>query len=101
LRERHASCRWHAWPGEEFFVVAAGTVQIVEYGRYQGPGSGFGEIALLRGIPRTATVRAITDVKLWALTRRSFIAAVTDDAQATRLAGAVVAERLASPRKPS
>jgi CRP-like cAMP-binding protein len=83
-------------PGDEFFVVADGSVEIVEYGRHLGPGSGFGEIALLRDVPRTATVRAVTEVRLWALTRRSFIAAVTDDADATQLADAVVAERLAS-----
>jgi hypothetical protein len=84
--------------GNEFFVVADGTVDIVEYGRHQGPGSGFGEIALLRDVPRTATVRAATDVRLLALTRPAFIGAVSGHGDATHLADAMVAEYLARPR---
>ena len=86
--------------GQEFFVIADGTVEIVEYGRRQGPGSAFGEIALLRDIPRTATVLAATDVSLLALTRAAFIAAVSDHGDATHLADAIVAEHLARPRVP-
>lgn len=84
--------------GEEFFVVEDGTVEIVEYGRRQGPGTGFGEIALLRDVPRTATVRALTDVRLWALSRPSFIAAISGQGDATYLAEAVVNEQLARAR---
>jgi MFS family permease len=84
--------------GQEFFVVADGTVEIVEYGRRQGPGSGFGEIALIRDVPRTATVRAATDVSLLALTRAVFIGAVSGHGDATQLADAMVAEHLARPR---
>ena len=69
--------------GQEFFVVADGMVDIVEYGRRQGPGSGFGEIALLRDVPRTATVRAATDVRLLALTRPAFLGAVSGHGDAT------------------
>jgi MFS family permease len=84
--------------GEEFFVVADGDVDVVEYGRRQGPGSGFGEIALLRDVPRTATVRAATDVSLLALTRAAFLGAVSGHGDAAHLADAVVAEHLARPR---
>jgi MFS family permease len=85
-------------PGEEYFVIEHGTARIEEFDRQQGPGSGFGEIALLRDVPRTATVRAATDLRLWAITRPSFVAAVTGHGDATRLADAVVAEYLARPR---
>lgn len=86
-------------PGDEYFVIDHGTVSIEEYGRTQGPGSGFGEIALLRDVPRTATVRAIDDLRLWVLGRSNFIAAVSGHGDARRLADAVIAEHLArSPR---
>lgn len=83
--------------GEDFFVIADGTAEIVEYGRNQGPGTGFGEIALLHDVPRTATVRAVTDLRLWALTRKAFIAAVTAHGEATRLVSAIIAEHLSHP----
>ena len=56
-------------PGDRFYVVRSGGVSIL--GRTFGPGEAFGEIALLRDVPRTATAVAVTDVELVALERRS------------------------------
>jgi MFS family permease len=87
-------------PGTEFYAIADGEVEIVEYGRTQGPGSGFGEIALLADVPRTATVRALTDLELWSLDRRSFVAAVNSHGDVAGLADSTIAEHLARPRAP-
>ena len=84
-------------PGEDFMIIESGHVEIVEYQRVIGPGDGFGEIALLRDVPRTATVRALDDVHLWALGRRTFLAAVTGWPDARRAADDVVEGYLQRP----
>ena len=66
-------------------------------GRDAWPGEAFGEIALLRDIPRTATVTAVEDTKLLALERDEFIAAVTGHAPSREAADAVIGARLAAP----
>jgi hypothetical protein len=83
--------------GSEFFVIEEGSVEIEEYGRRQGPGEGFGEIALLLDRPRTATVRAITDVHLWTISRGAFVAAVSAHTDVTQLATATIEDHLARP----
>jgi hypothetical protein len=84
-------------PGTEFYAIADGMAEIVEYGRTPGPGSGFGEIALLADVPRTATVRALTDLTLWSLDRVSFVAAVSSYPDVASLADATMVTRLANP----
>jgi hypothetical protein len=84
--------------GTDFYVIDDGSVEIEADGRHVGPGSAFGEIALLRDIPRTTTVRAVTDVYLWTVTRRAFVAAVSAHEDVSRLADATVREHLARPR---
>src|SRR5207245_2727821 len=62
-----------------FYVSEEGGVEATVDGRSPGtlgPRDHFGEIALLRDIPRTAGVRTRTDVELYALARDDFIAAV-------------------------
>jgi CRP-like cAMP-binding protein len=78
--------------GDRFYVIRSGTVPIL--GRTFGPGAGFGEIALLRDVPRTATASAVTDVELVALEREPFVAAVTGHAPSAAAADTVVAARL-------
>lgn len=83
--------------GDRFYVVASGEVEVAIDGRPQGslgPGEHFGEIALLRDVPRTATVTARTEVELFALEREDFLAAVTGHSASAEAAEAVVGARL-------
>jgi MFS family permease len=66
--------------GNHFYAIAAGRASVErEDGstRELEPGDFFGEIALLRDVPRTATVRAVEPLRLFALERDGFLAAVT------------------------
>jgi CRP-like cAMP-binding protein len=58
-----------------------------------GRGDGVGEMALLRAIPRTATVTAVDDVLAYALDREAFLVAVTGHARTTTAADSVVTSR--------
>jgi CRP-like cAMP-binding protein len=85
-------------PGDRFFIVAEGTVEVSEYGRAiaeLGPGGYFGEIALIRDVARTATVTTATQTVLYALDRDDFLAAVTSHAPSAEAAEEVVSSRLA------
>lgn len=83
--------------GDRFYVVGSGEVEVLLDGvppRREGPGSYFGEIALLRDVPRTATVQAATDVELFALDRDDFLPAVTGHAGSAEAAESVIGSRL-------
>jgi MFS family permease len=85
-------------PGDRFYVVETGRLEVLVDGRRvreHGPGEGFGEIALLRAVPRTATVRAVQDSALRALPREAFLAAVTASGPAAAAADSVATARLA------
>jgi hypothetical protein len=82
-----------------FYVIEEGTVEVFvddALVREEGPGEYFGEIALLRGGPRTATVRAVTPVTVLALERDDFLEGVGSQARTAREVEAVVVERLAA-----
>jgi MFS family permease len=83
--------------GDRFYIVDSGSVRVgLECGeRESGPGDYFGEIALLRDVPRTATVTAATPTRLYALERADFLAAVTGHALAEAAAHDVVEARFA------
>jgi MFS family permease len=83
--------------GDRFYIVDSGTVRIgFDAGEKEsGAGDYFGEIALLRDVPRTATVTAATATRLYALERADFLAAVTGHALAEAAAHEVVDARLA------
>ena len=83
--------------GDRFYVVESGElgVDLPSGHKVEGPGGWVGEIALLRAIPRTATVRALTDVQLLALDREVFLDSVTGHDRASQAASFIVGERLA------
>ncbi len=83
--------------GDRFYVIETGTLVVTKGGQRiaeLGAGDCFGEIALLRDVPRTATVTASTAVVLQALDRRHFIPAVTGHGDAQEAAELVVSSRL-------
>jgi len=84
-------------PGEEFHVIASGSASVTVRGEPRPPlGSGdcFGEIALLRDIPRTATIIAAEPLHTYALRREQFLAAVASSARSGVAAESFVAARL-------
>jgi MFS family permease len=83
--------------GDLFYVVADGELEVTvagEHVRFLGRGDCFGEIALLRDVPRTASVTARTDVLLDALDGVSFIASVTGHDPSAHAARELVRGRL-------
>ncbi len=85
-------------PGDRFYVVERGEVEVVDADGLSvariGEGGYFGEIALVRDVPRTAGIRAPADAGLLALDRDEFIAAVTGHAPSAAAAEAVVSARM-------
>jgi CRP-like cAMP-binding protein len=87
--------------GDRFYLIASGEVEVLVDGRpvaLERPGEGLGEIALLRDVPRTATVRAKLESELYALGREPFLAAVTAHPASDAAARGLAASRLAQTR---
>jgi MFS family permease len=87
--------------GERFFLVVDGKVEFAVEGRTVGTASAggqFGEIALLRDEPRTATVTALEDTYLFALAREDFLRAVRGEAGVLAAAEDLAGARLSRAR---
>jgi MFS transporter/cyclic nucleotide-binding protein len=88
-------------PGDRFYAVAGGRLQVTIGGvpiATNLRGDGIGEIALLYGVPRTATVTAASPATVFALSREDFLCAVTGHTPTARAATAIADERLAQDR---
>ncbi len=83
--------------GDRFYVIERGRVDVTirdEFVRSETAGDSFGEIALLRDVPRTATVTAATDTVVRSIDRDLFLPAVTGHGAATERAEQLVTWRL-------
>ncbi len=87
--------------GDRVYLVASGELAVDvdgQQGATLGAGDVFGEIALLHDVPRTASVRTLTDCKLLSLGREEFLAAVTGHPGSAAEAAVVVSARLGALR---
>ncbi|HEY7526969.1 MAG TPA: cyclic nucleotide-binding domain-containing protein [Candidatus Limnocylindria bacterium] len=90
-------------PGDHFYIVTSGRVLVTVDGREvreEEAGESFGEIALLRSVPRTATVRALEPTEMVLLERSPFLEAVTGLPASEAVAHAVADARLAVAGEP-
>jgi hypothetical protein len=84
-------------PGDRFFIIDSGEVEVAHGDtvlRHERQGEYFGEIALLRNVPRTAEVRAVSDTVLKALDGATFLEAVLASSEAASAAETIVARRI-------
>jgi Cyclic nucleotide-binding domain/Major Facilitator Superfamily len=85
--------------GDAYYAIAAGQFDVFQDGRFLrrcGRGEGTGEIALLRAVPRTASVIARTDATVYGLAREPFLTAVLGHAATQRQAEDIAAAQLAA-----
>ena len=89
--------------GDAYYAVASGELDAQQDGQFLrrvGRGEGVGEIALLRAIPRTASVIAHTDATVYELNRDLFLTAVVGHAATQRRADHIADTRLATGAAP-
>ncbi|KAM9196201.1 cGMP-dependent protein kinase 1-like [Mergus octosetaceus] len=73
--------------GNAMYIVAEGQLSVTQRGRQLrtlGPGDVFGELAILYHCKRTATVQALSSVRLWAIDRQRYRAITTSSAKQRR-----------------
>lgn len=90
-------------PGELYYAIAAGQLEVSQQGHLLSTlsrGDGFGEIALVRGVPRTATVTATTPATLYTLDKAAFVLVLTGHALAASRAHQVADARIAATPDP-
>ncbi len=83
--------------GDRYYLLASGAADVLIDGAVVnrlGPGEGFGEIALLRDVPRTASVLTTAPCELFALDRATFLAAVSADSRSFAAADETANRRL-------
>jgi nitroimidazol reductase NimA-like FMN-containing flavoprotein (pyridoxamine 5'-phosphate oxidase superfamily) len=88
-------------PADKFFIIVDGEAEVLREGDGEaetlntlGRGDFFGEIAILRDLPRTATVRAVTPVTLLAMERDAFRALVAESLGTTDQFDRVIRDRM-------
>lgn len=89
-------------PGDDFHVIVDGEVDVVIDGdevKTLGPSDYFGEIAILYDTPRTATVRARTDLTTMSVDAVSFVAVVTGYMGSSDMVTSMAQARLAENRE--
>jgi MFS family permease len=85
--------------GDAYYAIAAGELDVLHNGHFlrrYGRGEGVGEIALLRDIPRTATVIAHSAATVYELHRDLFLTAVLGHAPTQLRADSIAGARLAT-----
>jgi hypothetical protein len=90
--------------GDRYFVIESGVARVTQRGaelRTMGPGEGFGEIALLRDVARTATVTAVEPCVLLTLERHDFLEVVTGHEQLRDAVERTAEERSAAGAEPA
>src|SRR4051795_1131804 len=89
--------------GRDFFVIISGEVEVRRKGRKVatlGPGTYFGEIALLSQQPRTATVTALTPLRVLVIADRAFVDLLDAVPELWLKVARSLAERVAADEEP-